>query len=282
MNKKLINSTISIAITVSIIAKYSSTSQNTNTPTQASSANKRINTAVQSSKLSSTATAAKQALRKEPSAEQLNVDSLVTQDEPALTAKASNTRKKIKEALHELLNCHKTSTCPVDNSDSRASDLLLGQQITAKLDEYIELSLNNDYFDEESAQIVNEFIANRDGYVQESALNLMSAMAPNITNAQALLTALSTSYDAKIMKQAIKELQRYPELSSQIDKLYQQSLQTGSFYVAQEIALNILPQLTSSNIAQYEAIARNLPQNSKRADALWSNIKEFKLKQSRG
>lgn len=207
---------------------------------------------------------------------------LATHTEAELPFGVIYKRNLLKKELHELLNCHKSNSCPIDNSDPRASDLLLGQQITAKLNEYKALALENDYYDDETAAIVKKFITNSNGYVQESAIDLMSAMPPNSDNAQTLIKTLETSYDAKIMNQSMKELQRYPQLSSQVDKLYQKSLQTGSFYVAQEIAMNILPQLNTQNIEQYTEVANNLPQNSKRADALWSNINEFNLRQKGG
>jgi hypothetical protein len=219
----------------------------------------------------------------EPSAEQLSVKPLKTSESPQqIPTELAKERKTIKQKLFNLLHCDQTHTCPVDNSDPRASDLLLGQQITEQLNRYTELHLNNDYFDEEAAQMARELINNRDGFVQEAALDLMSAMGKNTENAQALLSALDQGYDAKIMNQAMKELTRYPELNQDIDKLFSENLQTGSLYVAQEIALNILPYLNEGNIDHYIDVANKLPQQSKRADALWSNIKEFKLRQTAG
>lgn len=217
----------------------------------------------------------------EPSATQLSKKPLKTSVQQIPTALAK-TRKTIKQKLFDLLHCNETNTCPVDNSDPRAADLLLGQQLTELLNDYTALHLENDYFDEEAAQMARELINNRDGFVQEAAIDLMSAMGKNTKNAQALLAALEKNYDAKIMNQAMKELSRYPELNQDIDQLFSQNLQTGSFYVAQEIALNILPYLNDGNIEHYIAVANKLPQNSKRADALWSNIKEYQLRQTRG
>jgi len=280
MNKKLIVTAISLSIAAGIIVKLTSEADKTIDSSQVSTNNQSIIKTQQTLNLSASQT--KQRQSNEPTTEQLRAKAVITQAEPELSLEVSKAREKLKNELHELLHCHETNTCPVDNSDPRAADLLLGQQITAKIEEYTELTLQHDFFDEETAQLIQEFISNQDGYVQESAINLMSAMAPNSESAQALLATLTTSYDAKIMRQSMKELQRYPELSNQVDKLYQQSLQTGSFYVAQEIALNILPQLNTSNIDQYEAVAKSLPQNSKRSDALWSNINEYKLRQSGG
>jgi hypothetical protein len=218
----------------------------------------------------------------EPSAEKLKKKALKVTSKEATPIELAAKRKTLKQRLYDLQHCNKTDTCPVDNSDPRASDLLLGQQITDKLTQYTELHLENDYFDEEAAEMARDFINNPDGFVQEAALDLMSAMPPSPENAQALLDMLSDSYDAKIMNQAMKELERYPEYTQQIDQLFAQSLQTGSFYVAQEIALNILPYLNDSNLQTYIDIANKLPQNSKRADALWSNIKEYQLRQTGG
>lgn len=178
--------------------------------------------------------------------------------------------------IKQLKDCHLTNSCPVDNSDPRASELLRGQMIKDKLAAYTELTLNNDEAVEETNALIQSLIDYPDGHVQAAVINLMSANAPNEENGEALIVALAQSYDAKIMDQAMTELIRYPQLAEQADNLFSQSLQTGSFYVAQEIAQRILPYLNQDNIELYEKIAQSLPPKSKRARALWSNINEYK------
>lgn len=191
-------------------------------------------------------------------------------------------RAVLKENLFALLNCSTTYTCPVDNSDPRASSVLLGKMLAENLQKYQAIHFSENYFDAESIATTQSFINYPDGHVQEQAINLMSSHQPDELTAKMLIKALENSYDAKIIKQSMIELLRYPTLSSDIQSLLQQSLVTGSFYVAQEIAKGILPFLSTTNINSYEAVAEKLPQSSKRSRFLNANIKEFRLQQSGG
>jgi len=193
-----------------------------------------------------------------------------------------NKNKSLTDELSQLLHCDQNKSCPQDNSDPRASSILRGKLLSEKLDEYVDLHLQYDYFDQQSIELVKQFLNYPDGHVQQQAINLMSAQEPNLELASLLITELETSFDAKIVRQSLKELQRYPELSSEIQQLFYQVLTTGSFYAGEELATNILPYLNSSNLGFYTELADSLPQNSAKERALRSNIEEFLLRQSGG
>lgn len=191
-------------------------------------------------------------------------------------------REQLKTSLLALLNCPSTYSCPEDNSDPRASSILLGKLLAEKLQQYLQFHLEEDYFDAESLAMAQAFIDYPDGHVQEEAITLMSSQQADLTIAQKLINTLNNSYDAKIMKQSMLELQRYPTLALDIQALFQQTLKTGSFLVAQEVAKGILPFLTNANIESYKAIAEQLPSGSKRSRYLSASIKEFQLRQTGG
>lgn len=200
----------------------------------------------------------------------------------ALSEKARTQREKLTSELLSLLHCRANQTCPEDDSDPRAGSLLVGKLIAQTLHDYLQLHLEENYFDQASLDMVKAFVNYPDGHVQEEAINLMSQQQPDTQTARTLIKALKNSFDAKIIKQSMLELLRYPELASEIQLLLQQSMVTGSFLVAQEIAANILPYLTTANIDSYINIANQLPVRSKRARFLKANIKEFQMRQSGG
>ena len=190
--------------------------------------------------------------------------------------------KLLTEELSQLLHCDQNKSCPQDSSDPRASSILLGKLLSEKLNEYVDLHLQYDYFDQQSIELTKQFLNYPDGHVQKQAINLMSAQQPNLELASLLINELETSFNAKIIRQSLKELQRYPELSSEIQQLFYQVLTTGSFYAGEELATNILPYLNTSNVGFYTELADSLPQNSAKERALRSNIEEFLLRQSGG
>jgi len=186
------------------------------------------------------------------------------------------------DELMDLFNCDKNNNCPQDNSDPRASSVLLGKLMSEKLKKYTELHLQHDFFDQQSINLTEQFLVHPDGHVQQEAINLMSAQEPNLELASLLISELENSFDAKIIQQSLKELQRYPELSDDIQSTFSSILTTGSFYAGEELATNILPFLNSSNISHYIAVTDSLPQNSAKVRALRSNIAEFLLRQGGG
>lgn len=217
----------------------------------------------------------------EPSAEDLALDKASPQ-RPTLSREDIDVRSTLQSDIGQLANCHATYSCPQDFSDPRASDIKQGRMLAEKIREYTEFHQERDYFDEQSAEMARSFLDHPDGFVQEAAIDLMSMQYPSEENGLALVESLKDGYDAKIMEQAMKELQRYPSLKPEVSGLLADSLKTGSFFVAQEVALNILPHLNMENLGLFESVAGDLPQNSVRAKALKSNIREFKLRQSNG
>jgi len=222
------------------------------------------------------------AATEETATSQTHPDEIKNNRVSTLSEKAKAQREKLTSELQSLLHCRANQTCPEDDSDPRAGSILLGKLIATALHDYLQLHLEQGYFDQASLDMVKNFVNYPDGHVQEEAINLMSQQQPDADTARALIDALKDSFDAKIIKQSMLELLRYPELTGEIQVLLQQSLVTGSFLVTQEIAANILPFLNTANIDSYISIANQLPVRSKRARYLNANIKEFQMRQSGG
>lgn len=211
-----------------------------------------------------------------------NLEEFNHSEEKRFSASAANQEALLIDELMDLFHCKQNNNCPQDNSDPRASSILLGKKLSEKLKQYTDFHLQHDFFDQQSIDLTKQFLVHSDGYVQQEAINLMSAQEPNLELASLLITELENSFDAKIIHQSLKELQRYPELSSDIQQLFSSVLTTGSFYAGEELATNILPFLNSSNVNHFIAVADSLPQNSAKVRALRSNIEEFLLRQSKG
>ena len=191
-------------------------------------------------------------------------------------------REALTQDIQRLLKCHLDASCPSAaqaSKDPRADHFLRAKKLADKLIQYRKQHLDEGYFDEKSQQMVQDSLAFADGLVQQEAIHLMSSQAPNLNNAKQLIEQLKTSFDAKIMRQSMLELQRYPSLQGSLDSLFQQSLQTGSFYVAREVAANIQTYLNPNNIDSYQALAEQLPARSKRARLLRQSIQAYRLSQ---
>ncbi|MCF2947817.1 hypothetical protein L0668_06850 [Paraglaciecola aquimarina] len=213
-------------------------------------------------------------------------NSSITNAAPAAVAATSNgqtttlspethaQRETLTQELAELRNCKQTASCPIDDSDPRASSFLLAKQLSEKLQRYAELHSSNQYYDQQTAQITQDYLTYPDGHVQSAALDLMQEQAPNTESAKVLIDALQSSYDGKLMKQAMEELQRYPELEAAITELFTNHLQTGAFNLAQELAKNIDDFIHANNIEQYKALADSLPPRSAKSKYLKSAILE--------
>ena len=191
-----------------------------------------------------------------------------------LSAQAQAQRTTLEQELDALRNCKQTSSCPIDDSDPRASSFLLAIQISEKLQRYAQLHKNNQYYDQQTALTTQDYLTYPDGHVQSAALDLMQAQAPNAESAKVLIDALKSSYDGKLMAQAMEELQRYPQLEPQITELFSNQLKTGAFNLAQELAKNIGDFIHADNIAYYKSLADSLPPRSAKAKYLKTAILE--------
>ena len=158
----------------------------------------------------------------------------------------------------------------------------MAKQISEKLNAYADIHKANKYYDQQTVNVTQEFLQFSDGHVQSAALDLMHAQAPNTESARVLIEALESSYDGKLMRQAMQELQRYPELDEQITALFTKHLQTGAFNLAQELAKNIGAFINANNLNYYKNLAGTLPPRSAKAKYLKTAILEAEYAMSGG
>jgi hypothetical protein len=283
--KKMIISGLSIVIGA-IIAFVFLNNDSSKKSSLASLPQKEIRHKIKTEKKSSipqTSPSVKESSRKEVLAHELNDEvPLPKSQKPSLSLKNKERLITLTHSLNALNHCDESKTCPVDNSDPRASELLLGQTIAQQLKEYRLIRESEDHFDKKSLEMVKTFLSYPDGHVQEEAIHLMSLHKASDELGRSLITVLKKTFDAKIMNQSLIELQRYPSLSHEIQTLLSNTLKTGSFYAAQEVASNILPFLNKTNIEHYIKVANALPKDSNKARALHSNIKEYQLSEMGG
>lgn len=209
---------------------------------------------------------------------------LLTGESSDLKTEQFNTeRSLINQELDKLGLCPEAIDCPKkEPDDPRGASIELGQQIANLLNDYLALLNKHQVFDDDSRNLTLKYLVHPDGHVQEQAINLLSAHPVDNESGMVLINALKDGYDAPVMRQAMHELQRYQGLNAEIDALFQSGMLTGSFYVAREIAKNILPFLNADNIEGYRQLLTSLPPRSKRARYLKANIKEFDLRNTQG
>ena len=203
---------------------------------------------------------------------------------PLQTKKTSPSNPTLEQSalskIRELINCEQTNSCPVDNSDPRAGEFLRASMIVDEMNKIISIPSYSANFTVKDLSI--ELLNFPDGYVQEKALELMAKMPDSSENVTPVLTMLEEGYDAKLMKQALIELKKYPNSSAQQSEVFINILETGSIYAGQTLANEILPFLNSDNIDSFNALLQRLPAESKKAKALKANIFEYQMIQTGG
>jgi hypothetical protein len=188
-------------------------------------------------------------------------------------------------SLKQLLECSRGSNCPdLEDSDPRAAFFDLGRRIKNQLGELNNLYLENKISDDQLREIASDYMQYQDGHVQEKVLSILSTLEPTAETLNTILSSVKTGYDKKIIKMVMVEFLRYPDSQSRsnINVFLVETLTSGSHYVAQSVAQNIIPLLTTDNISIFEETLTSLPPNTKKYKLLKGSIEEFRLMQSNG
>lgn len=188
------------------------------------------------------------------------------------------------QQLDALARCEQTQSCPADNHDPYAAEHRRHQAMAALLDR-LRTSAgsgagqnNADYL----RPLAWQYLSWPDGHVQSAALRLLSTLPPVPENVPALTTALTDSFDAPLMRQALAELGRYPEQADAMMPFFIDMMSTGSLFAGQEIARGLLPFLTPANAGHYQALQGRLDPQSAKARDLKAVLAEFERRQANG
>ena len=188
---------------------------------------------------------------------------------------------KALQQLRFIRSCYQSNDvdCNYSNNDPRQTSYLIGQDIKEELAALLQRWKNNEICSAELSQAAIESLSNPDGHVQEAALKILAELPISNDHHNAIVMLVSDSYNTKIIKQAMTEIQRYQDSGTidQIDQVFIEQLKTGAPYASQEIAKNILPFINQNNIGYYQETLDQLPPQSKKAQLLKSNIEEYHL-----
>ena len=182
----------------------------------------------------------------------------------------------ILHAINRLLTCHNTNSCPVDNSDPRASEFLRRDMIVQEAQKLLDYSQDDDV-----AAMARKLLAYDDGYVQEIALKLMATTDIDEKNLDAMLAALEKSYDTKIIRQIMNQMQRY-SVDNRFEAVFETVLTHGSIYAGNTVASEILPFIQEDNIAYYKELLNRLDANTKKAKLLKATLFEYEMRHGGG
>lgn len=200
----------------------------------------------------------------------------VDRNRETLTHPSDDTKTQALQNINRLLTCNKTNSCPEDNSDPRASEFLRRDGIVKEAQKLLAFSSDDDV-----SVMARTLLAYEDGYVQEIALELLATTEPNERNLDSMLATIEKSYDTKIVKQIMSQLQRYP-IDNRFEVVFEKLLEHGSIYAANTVASELLPFIQESNIESYKALLQRLDSNTKKAKLLKSTLFEYEMQNSGG
>jgi len=189
------------------------------------------------------------------------------------------------QQLDALAHCEQTQSCPVDNHDPYAAEYRRHQAMAALLDQLRASVGTHDATTSDADRLrplAWQYLSWPDGHVQSAALSLLSRLPPVPENVPALTAALTNSFDAPLMRQALAELVRYPEQADAMAPFFIDMMSTGSLFAGQEVARGMLPFLTPANVGQYQALQDRLEPQSAKARDLKAVLAEFERRQANG
>jgi hypothetical protein len=154
--------------------------------------------------------------------------------------------------------------CAYPETDPRAYDFALGQDLRNTLLGMAKVALEQSVASEELSAIGREYLDNLDGHVQEAALALLATQPTSRENLQAILQFVIGGFDAQLVPLALRELARYGQQAEMelIDNAFAQAMLTGAPFVANLLSRGILPFLHDGNLRFYRELDERLPVGS--------------------
>lgn len=181
--------------------------------------------------------------------------------------------------IKATLACLESGTCDFPQTDSRSYEFAVGRRLAAQLSE-----LHSSAGPEAAEEIARELMKVDDGFVQEQAIKVFSALPPSRQNVESMVGALALSHDPLIIEQAMKEWERYigtPEEATVQEFLADFIAHGGQFTSekASSLVLKFLNERTES--AFRSALASMIPESTA-ARNLRSALAEYERQVSGG
>lgn len=180
------------------------------------------------------------------------------------------------ETIDHLNRCY-SEDCVPETVAPPTAYYEAGQNIKLELMKLRDFVQANDLTDSRVSNIAIQALDNSDGHVQTVALDLLASQPTSSEALDAILDKVVRGYDAEMIEQAVKELQRYDAPASQekIRQYLAEEMVTGAPFVSQAIAQHIHPFLNSESISLFQATSEKIGPGTITYDRLQASLKEF-------
>lgn len=181
-------------------------------------------------------------------------------------------------ALEELGSCYDRQNCNFPRTDEKSYDFAVGQAMRGELFGMAEWVEAHHIRDGAVSVIANAYLAVEDGHVQEAALALLATQPTSSESLEILLSKVIAGHDAQLIKQALRELERYEDFDDRrkIAVALADAMVTGSPFVAKEISASFNSFLDAGSVRIFEDAAYRLPAKSVVRANVAAALKEFR------
>ncbi|QKT03581.1 hypothetical protein HUS23_07040 [Ectothiorhodospiraceae bacterium 2226] len=180
--------------------------------------------------------------------------------------------------MRAVWECYANADCTLGaDTDPRAEYFEAGERLAAAMRALNEQHRDHRISDPELAAAALEVLAYDSGPARAEAIQALRALPPSDAHLDALLTTLDQHHDEKLFELALPDLQRYAEQGrrDEVDEFLQSNLRRGAQFPARTIARQLGPFLTPENIAEYRALAEELPEDSRHRALLMETLAEY-------
>lgn len=188
------------------------------------------------------------------------------------------------ESMREARDCYQDPDCNIDADDPRQHYYEAGKAVAEGLRELRARHRAGELSDAELAAAAREFMAFDNPHARSESLAAMSQVPPDPRNLDTIIDALDQKHTPRLFEAALHELRRYhgEKARERIEGFLQSNLRTGAHHAAETIARGLTPFLDPDNVDDFEAIADELPDESRRAELIRNAIDEYRRRRSDG
>jgi hypothetical protein len=192
------------------------------------------------------------------------------------SAEVKKQMDRFEETIERLNRCY-SEDCVPETVSPPTANYEAGQNIKLELMKLRDFVQANDLTDSRVSNVAIQALDNSDGHVQTVALDLLASQPTSSEALDAILEKVVRGYDAEMIEQAFKELQRYDAPASQekIRQYLAEEMVTGAPFVSQAIAQHIHPFLNSESVSLFQATSEKIGPGTITYDRLQASLKEF-------
>lgn len=178
-----------------------------------------------------------------------------------------------------LQSCFHDESCDYPRSNAKQYEVAVGEDMIQLLSAAEESFADGKIQDDQLRILAHELIDMDNGYVQSKAIEVLETLPVNDDTLLLFSLAFENDIDPVFLQKSLHLLETYHQQSyaEEIDRLLQQQLAAGDYFVSQQLSANLVAFINPSNIEGYRQIAATFAPETLQYQQLHAAFNQYEL-----